>query len=140
MGKLTDDIIETANSFAENFSDKGDFDYSIESLVDVDQLLDEMNDFEIDKDTIFNMCTMIGSYIFETARKNYGGKYYWIQEEQQPILVVGEPDFSVAIMAWDKVKGRLENGTEDNIPFYVEGFREHIEKGKMQKGYRATVI
>lgn len=140
MGKLTEDIKETANSFTENFRDRENFDYSIESLKGVDELLDEMSDFALDEDDIYNICTMVGSYIFETARKNFGGNYYWIQEKEQPILVVGEPDFSVAIMAWDKVKGRLENGTEDNIPFYMAGLREHIEKGKTQKGYRATVI
>lgn len=80
MSQLMNDIMETANSFAENF------------------------------------------------------------KEEQPILVAGEPDFSVAIKAWEKVKGRLENGVEDNIPFYIEGYREHVEQGKNQKGYTAIVV
>lgn len=96
-----------------------------------------MSEYTID-DTMYNMCTMVGSYVFETARRNIaiGGSYYWMQEEEQPILVVGEPDFSVAIKAWEKVKKRLENGEEDNIPFYIDGFMTHIEQGKKQKGYR----
>ena len=140
MSQLMNDIIGTANSFAENFNDKGNFDYSIASLQEVDELLEEMSDFAVDEDTIYNMYTMVGSYVFETARRNYGGKYYWMQDEEQPILVAGEPDFSVAIKAWEKVKGRLENGEEDNIPFYIEGFREHVEQGKKQKGYTAIVV
>lgn len=118
MGQLNDDIVGTANSFAENFSDKGNFDYSINSLAEVDDLLDEMSDYALDEDAIYNIYTMVGSYVFETARRNYGGKYYWIQEEKQPILIVGEPDFSVAIKAWEKVRDHLEKGAEDNIPFY----------------------
>jgi len=40
------------------------------------------------------------------------------------------PDFQVSIRAWEKVRGRLTNGKEDNIPFYVAGYKEHIEQGK----------
>lgn len=140
MGQLFDDIVGTANSFIENFSDKGNFDFSFNSLADVDDLLDEMSDYALDEDTIYNIYTMVGSYVFETARRNYGGKYYWMQEEEQPILVVGEPDFSVSIKAWDKVRGRLEKGAEDNIPFYIKGLKEHIEKGKEQKGYQVIIV
>ena len=140
MGQLIDDIVETANSFADNFRDKGNFDYSINSLVEVDDLLDEISDYVMDEDAIYNIYTMIGSYVFETARRNYGGKYYWMQDEQQPILVIGEPDFSVSIRAWEKVKSRVEKGVEDNIPFYIKGLNEHIEKGKLQKGYRVMIV
>lgn len=140
MGRLMDDIVGTANSFTQNFSDKGDFNYSINSLVEVDDLLDEISDYVMDEDAIYNVYTMIGSYVFETARINYGGKYYWMQDEQQPILVIGEPDFSVSIKAWEKVKSRIEKGVEDNIPFYIEGIKEHIEKGKLQKGYQVMIV
>ena len=54
--------------------------------------------------------------------------------------VIGLPDFSVSIKAWEKVKGRIINGSEDNIPFYVDGVIQCVEKGKMQKGYAATVV
>lgn len=140
MGQLMNDMIGTANSFAENFGDKGKFDYSINSLVQVDDLLDEMSDYMLDEDTIYNIYTMVGSYVFETARRNYGGRYYWLQDEQQPILVAGEPDFSVTIKVWEKVRSRLEKGVEDNIPFYIEGFKVHIEKGKLQKGYQVLIV
>ena len=63
-----------------------------------------------------------------------------MQDEQQPILVIGEPDFSVSIRAWEKVKSRIEKGVEDNIPFYIEGVKEHVEKGKLQKGYRVMIV
>ncbi|MBR4084195.1 MAG: hypothetical protein IKK33_07920 [Lachnospiraceae bacterium] len=140
MGQLMDDIIKTAESFVNNFSDRGVFDFSFDSLSEVDNLLDEMSDYVIDEDTIYNIVTMVGSYVFEVTRTNYDGKYYWIPEEEQPVLVIGEPDYAVSIKAWEKVKGRLENGIEDNIPFYIEGLKEAIEKGKVQKGYEALII
>lgn len=140
MNQLIDDIISTANSFTENFRDRGTFDYSVTSLYLVDELLEEMSDYDLDEDSIFNASSMIGCYVFETARKNFGGEYRWIKDEEQPVLIAGLPDFSVAIKAWEKVRGRIINGQEDNIPFYIDGFKEHIEKGKHQKGYSATII
>ena len=46
MGQLMNDIVSTADAFTSNFSDKGPFDYSIESLVLVDNLLEELSDYE----------------------------------------------------------------------------------------------
>lgn len=140
MGQLMDDIVSTANHFAANFSDKGNFDFSIHSLELVDDLLDDLGCNEFDGDAVFNISSMIGCYVFETARKNYGGEYRWVEKDQQPVLIAGMPDFSVAICAWEKVKGRLLNGSEDNIPFYIAGYKEHIEIGRQQKGYVVTIV
>ena len=137
MNQLMEDIVHTAKSFTENFNDdsvypfiqKGVFDYSIESLAVVDQLLEEFRKYELDEDALYNISSMVGCYIFETARKNYGGEYLWIAKEQQPVLIAGLPDFQVSIRAWEKVRGRLKNGGEDNIPFYIAGYKEHIEHG-----------
>lgn len=138
MHRLMEDIVHTANSFTENFGKKpiypfikkGSLDYSIESLAVVDRLLEELSNYELDEDALYNTASMVGCYVFETARKNYGGEYFWIKKEQQPVLIAGLPDFQVSIRAWEKVKGRLINGAEDNIPFYIAGYKEHIEQGK----------
>lgn len=140
MGQLMNDIVDTANAFTSNFNDKGTFDYSIESLVAVDHLLEELSDYEWDEDCLYNLASMVGCYIFETARRNYGGEYRWEEETRQPILIAGLPDFFVSIRAWEKVKGCVVNGKEDSIPFYIAGYREHIEHGKNQKGYSATIV
>ena len=138
MGQLMDDIISAAENCTENCKDI--FDYSVENLAAVDDLLNNVRNDMLDENTLYNIITNVGSYVFETARRNYGGEYYWLLDEQQPILVAGEPDFSVSIRAWQKVKGFLKNGAEDSLPFYVQGYKEHIEKGKVQKGYKATII
>ncbi len=102
MNELMKDIMNTADSFVKNFSE----------------------------DALYNMSSMIGCYVFETARRNYGGEYLWVRDEQQPVLVAGMPDFQVSIRAWQKVRGRLQNGSEDSIPFYVAGYQEHIAQAK----------
>ena len=130
MNELMRDIIHTAESFVENFGQKGSFDYSIESLAVVDELLEEISDFEWDEDALYYASSMFGCYVFETARKNYGGEYLWVRDEEQPVLVAGLPDFQVSIRAWQKVRGRLVNGKEDSIPFYIAGYMEHIEHAK----------
>lgn len=137
--RLEQDIISTAESFAENFSDRGHFDFSIQSLRKLDDILEELCDYKLDNDALNSVSSMAGSYIFEVARRNYGGQYYWVQDRDQPVLVTGEPDYSISIFAFDKVKGRIQNGKEDEIPFYFDGYIEAVTKGK-KTGYRATIV
>lgn len=56
----------------------------------------------------------------------------------QPILVTGLPKFEISITAFDKVRMRIENGKEDNIPFYFKGYEERVKRGK--EGDRALII
>jgi hypothetical protein len=140
MGEnLKRDVINTAENFTRNFSNKGNFDYSAESLIKIDDLLDELSEFELDENTVHSVSSMVGSYIFEVARKNYGGEYYWIQESEQPILVTRKPDFDVSICAFQKVKDRLINGKEDKIMFYFKGYIDAVERGR-KTGDCATII
>ncbi len=69
------------------------------------------------------------SYIFEVARRNYGGKYF-ITEENRVLLVTGLPRFEVSIDVHNKVKGRLLYGRENNIPFFFRGYSERVRKAK----------
>jgi hypothetical protein len=94
----------------------------------VDEMLEEASDFyeDMNDDQRKNLINTVGSYIFEVARTNFGGQYFWYDQLNQPILVTGQPEFEVSILAFDKVKGRLENGKEDNIPFYFQGYVERV--------------
>lgn len=139
QSKLEQDIITTAESFANNFFDKGNFDYSVQSLRKLDDILEELCEYQIDDVTIDSVSSMAGSYIFEVARRNYGGQYIWVQERDQPVLVTGEPEYSISIFAFDKVRGRIRNGKEDDIPYYFDGYIEAVKKGK-NTGYRATIV
>ena len=140
MDELQAAIKETAEKFAQCFQNKGNFDFSIQSLHDVNDFLEEVSDFVFEEQQIYQYYTTVGSYIFEVARRNYGGTYYWLKEVKQPILVAGEPEFFVSIQAWEKAKMYIENGTEDDILFYIDGYREHIEKGEQDRGYSVHLI
>lgn len=52
------------------------------------------------------------------------------EKEQQPVLIAGLPDFRVQMKVWEKVRGRVLNGREDNIPFFIAGYKEYIERAK----------
>ena len=109
----------------------GSLDYSVKSLKVLDELLEQFhqNKDEVDEEILSDLIGQAGGYIFEVARRNFGGKYYWYEQMNQPILVTGQPKFEISIIAFDKVKMRLENGKEDNIPFYFDGYEERVRKG-----------
>lgn len=136
--QMADSAMLCVNHFKGRYGNKLDF--TVKSLETVDEILDEASDFYEDmkqeqKDWIINS---VGAYIFEVARKNYGGKYYWFDQRNQPIFVTGQPKFEISIVVFDKVKGRMENGKEDNIPFFFKGYTERVEKAK--EGDRATIV
>jgi len=130
LDKFTNDMVKIADNFVNNTVSKfNGLDFSVKSLDVVDNVLEEASDFyeEMNEQQRQNLITSVGSYIFEVARRNFGGRYFWYDHLNQPILVTGQPDFEVSIIAFDKVKGRLENGKEDNIPFYFAGYVERVQ-------------
>ena len=139
MEDLQTMIVQTAEAFRKNTGNQEDLDYSVKSLELLDILLEEGADF-LPEEEQEGLVQMAGCYLFEVARRGFGGKYYWFSQGEQPVLVTGEPDFEVSILAFDKVKGRLQNGEEDNIPYYFEGYIEAVERGKSQKGYRSMIV
>lgn len=127
-----EDFIYVADDFVEHFRD-GKLDYSVESLNLLEEYLDDLSCFGLEDEALNNAAETIGSYIFETARRCYGGEYTWSEEYDQPMLVTVMPELSVAIMAFDKVKKRLKNESKESISLYISKYKEHIEKGKQQK-------
>ncbi len=133
QNSFADDMRSTANICIERF--KGRFpglDLTVKSLTVIDEILEEASDVidSIPEPSKKQLIEQIGAYIFEVARSNFGGKYYWYDKLDQPILVTGQPDFEISITAFEKVKGRLENGKEDNIPFYFAGYVERVASAK----------
>ena len=140
MGQLKQDIQAMAQRYAEQFGQRWPLDYSMESLFYVESHLEELRQYDLGQQELRQAVMAVGSHVFEVASRNVGGQYYWDEKEGQPVLIAGLPDFCVSMEAWKKVQGRLENGAEDNIPFYVAGYQEQVEKGKRKKGYTARVI
>ena len=127
---FTNDMIMSADRFVLDSEERfSGLDFSVDSLNVIDHILEEASDFYDDMSEAKkqNFISAVGAYIFEVARRNFGGKYFWYDSLNQPILVTGQPVFEVSILALDKVKGRLENGSEDNIPFYFAGYLERVK-------------
>ena len=104
----------------------GRLDYSGASLAAVDEMLAEASAYvsELDEAVVTGLVQQLGCYVLEVARRAYGGTYYWHDEGEQPILVVGEPRAHVALMTWSKVVGRLTGDEGDDIVFFFNGFAE----------------
>jgi hypothetical protein len=112
----------------------GRLDYSIASLEAVDEMLAEVSGYvaELDEAVVTGLVQQLGCYVLEVGRRAFGGEYFWHDEGEQPILVVGGPAAHVALMTWSKVVGRLTGDVGDDIPFFFNGFvakAEHPEPG-----------
>lgn len=142
MDQFTKDMAAGAEAFVANTKDRADkvLDFSVDSLTTIDDMLDEASDFypEMPDTQRNNIIQSFGAYIFEVARRNYGGKYFWYEQGNQPIFVTGMPDFEISLIVFNKVKGRLENGKEDNIPFFFAGYAERVENAK--PGDKASIV
>lgn len=142
VDEFTQHMINESNECAEHFKKRygNKFDFSEESLEIIDKLLEDVSDFkeEMNDDQIQWIIEKVGAYIFEVARIHYGGKYFWYDARKQPILVSGLPDFEISLLSFDKVKGRIENGYEDNIPFFFKGYSERMKAGKA--GDKAMIV
>ncbi len=136
--KSTSNAERIVDGFGEKFDDA--FDYSIESLEVLDELLENFADFaeQMDEEMKSDLIAQAGSYIFEVARRNYGGKYFWYDQLNQPILVTGLPSFEISILAFEKVKLRIENGSEDSIPYFFKGYEERVKQAKA--GDKAMIV
>jgi hypothetical protein len=135
--QMIDDSYKCIDSFKERFNG---LDFSINSLNIVDDILEEVSDYkdEMSEGQLDSIVHTIGSYVFEVARRNFGGKYFWYEHLKQPILVTGQPNFEISLLVIEKVKGRIQNGSEDNIPFFFQGYVERIKNAK--RGDQAMIV
>jgi hypothetical protein len=99
-------------------------DYSLSSFSLVEEMLTEAHEYlaELEPSQIEGLITSVGSYLLESARRAVGGTYSWLEKQKEPVLIVGEPAFHVALATWSKVRGRLMGDPSDNIPFHMDGF------------------
>lgn len=146
IDKIQQEFISKATANAErivrafNAKYDGAFDYSIRSLNVLDSLIEDFSDFAdiSDEEIIDDFCAQAGSYILEVARRTYGGVYFWEDDLKQPMLKTGLPDFEISILTFEKVKNRIVNGDEDNIPYFFKGYSECVRKA--EKGKVVTFV
>lgn len=105
-------------------------DYSPESLEAVEAILADASAQVLTPASKEALIELLGCYILEVGFRQHGGRFSWYEERKQPVLVVGEPEFHVAMIAFDKVRGRLAGDLGDNIPFFYQGFSDRAAEGK----------
>ncbi|NQT36518.1 MAG: hypothetical protein HQ581_03460 [Planctomycetes bacterium] len=126
MDELEQQVADKAERAVDQLRERSSdsLDYSESSLSVVEDMLAEASHYidDMPDDQIDALVHMLSSYILEVGRREFGGKYYWHDDRDQPALVVGEPDYRIAICTFDKVRGRLSRDEADNIPFFYQGF------------------
>lgn len=110
----------------------GVLDYSESSLAVLESMIGEVAAYfeAMTPDQRKTATQQFGCYILEVGRRQFGGRYAWFERRNQPVLIVGEPAFRVAVITWDKVHGRLSGDAADNIPFFYSGFAERVRRAE----------
>jgi len=131
MDELPDQIARSAEKAVAMCAGRGgDLDYSEASIAIVEEMVAEAGEWlaELTPGQVTTLVQDFGCYILEVGRREFGGRYQWHDGRDQPVLVVGEPGFRVAIITWDKVRGRLSGDVGDNLPFFYAGFAERARR------------
>ena len=125
---MSNQIQENAESAVKQLQARagGKLDYSPGSLAVVEEMLGEAATQQLKPESREALIELLGCYILEVGMREHGGKYAYFEARKQPVLVVGEPSFHVAMVTFDKVRGRLSGDLGDNIPFFYEGFSERV--------------
>lgn len=129
MNDLSDQVASKARRAVEQLKDHSDetLDYSEASLSAVESMLLDASQYSLQMGAkqIDGFVRIIGSYVLEVARNQFGGTYYWHRDFDQPILVVGEPEYKVALMTFDRVRGNLF-GEDESIPDLYRSFAQSV--------------
>jgi hypothetical protein len=130
MSNLATQVSDKAKLAVAQFQERaeGRLDYSVRSLAVVEDMLAEASAYrsEMSQKDQDALVELFGSYILMVAYTEHGGAFYWQEQRNQPVLVAGEPKFHVAILTFEKVRGRLGGDKADNIPFFYEGFSKRV--------------
>ncbi len=128
MNAILEEVIAAADRAVAALQQRagGRLDYSIASLAAVDEMLAEVSDYvaDLDEAVVTGLVQQLGCYVLEVAHRAFGGEYFWHDEGEQPILVVGGPAAHVALMTWSKVVGRLTGDVGDDIVYFFDGFAQ----------------
>jgi hypothetical protein len=134
MDELTEQIVSTAAKAVElsEAMSFGVLDYSESSLTVLDEMAEEVAGYfeGMTPEQRETASQDFGCYILEVGRRQFGGRYAWFEQRDQPVLVVGEPAFRVAMITWDKALGRLSGDTADNFPFFYSGFAQRARNAE----------
>ena len=106
----------------------GALDYTRASLGAVDAVLQDfyVQGTELPEDLHW----LTTAYLFEVARREFGGRYLRGDDDNPFVLVVGGPDAQVGVLGFGKVRGRVVNGPEDDLGFFYDGIAPALAQGR----------
>ena len=121
---VQDEFIERVQAAAEDFltvaPDRSALDYSLESVVALDAALDEAYQGRL---ALTPMQTVgAAAYVYEVARRHYGGLYEVCDDDDPVVLVTGEPEFDVCLCAISKVERRVRLGESEALTTFFQRF------------------
>lgn len=110
-------------------------DYSEKSTSVIEVILSELaeKNLILSEEQVTMITQEYGCYLLLTAYKLYGGEFFWNSDNDQPMLIVGEPEATIVLLTWQKVRGRLLGDKADHIAYFMEQFGKeatHPEAGK----------
>lgn len=110
-------------------------DYTEKSISVVEVILSELADKNLllSEEQVTMITQEYGCYLLLTAYKLYGGEFFWNNDAEQPMLIVGEPKATIVLMTWQKVQGRLMGDEADHIAYFMEQYGKQAkcpEEGK----------
>ena len=134
MADLAGDILKTAEGTVGAYEEwaKGRLDFTVGSLAVVDELLDRLAEYvpEMTPEQVQVIASDFGCYALEVARRATGGVFRWFESRKQPVLVVGEPAFKIAIATWDTAEARVRGDSAASMPFLYEGFAARVKSAQ----------
>ncbi|MCD0501447.1 hypothetical protein [Bordetella petrii] len=122
--EVQDEFIERVSGAAQDFlaavPDSAPLDYSVESVTALDAVLE---DAHLGRLALTPMQTVgAAAYLYEVARRRYGGLYEVCDDEDPVVLVTGEPEFDVCLCAISKVERRVRQGSTEKLPEFFQHY------------------
>jgi hypothetical protein len=84
----------------------------------LDQLHKQVPESKSSPEKIQTFSKMLGSYIGEVYRKNYGGEWELVEMNGSTVPGIQNPKEETTFWPWIRVRNRINNGSEDNVWHY----------------------
>ncbi|OZI17230.1 hypothetical protein CAL18_15355 [Bordetella genomosp. 7] len=122
--EVQDEFIERVQNAAEDFRkavpSPAALDYSMPSVAALDAVLQEAHSGRL---ALTPMQTVgAAAYLYEVARRHYGGLYEVCDDDDPVVLVTGEPEFEVCLCAIAKVERCVRNGPAERLPEFFQHY------------------
>jgi len=128
MSDLKHLIHSTADQACQSFAERaGDsLDYSQASLAMIDEMMDEFAAMAADMpvDARQGLVQIMGCYTMAVADKTFEGEFLWDERSEQPVFVVGEPEYHIAFKSFDKIAARLVGNVDSKVQTLFNEFAE----------------